>query len=449
MKRSELAGRRIAILGCGREGRAAWRWLRAAFPDMPLTLLAEQPPDADIVLDPALDTLAVGPLADAGLERFEVLVRSPGIPLRRPELGAAEAAGARHTSGTNIWFSEHPGATTVVITGTKGKSTTAALSAHLLEAAGRDVVLAGNIGRPLLDAREGAEVYVIELSSYQLADFDGQATLGALLNLSPEHLDWHGSAEAYFHDKLRLATHAERLVANAADPALRAALGARPDVRWFNDDEGFAVAGERLLLGGQPLELDWPDALRGAHNRANLAAALSVVRELGVEAAEVLDALARFRGLPHRQQVLGERDGRLCVNVSLATTPVATAAALAAWGDRPVVLLVGGFDRGLDWRPLAEELKASPPHAVIGLPDSGPAILRVLDGAGVTPPAGLHAVADLDEGVARALELAPRGGVVLLSPGAPSFPCFRDYRERGQRFAEACELPLQALDLEG
>ena len=165
---------RVAILGTGREGRAAWRYLRSRYPSIQLTLIDENPPDAavsDALTD--RDRVLTGQLSQIGLENFDVLVRSPGISLYRSSLQSAIAAGVKVTSPSSLWFAAHRDQRTVCITGTKGKSTTSALLAHLLTACGHRVRLAGNIGKPLLecDDRE-VDWWVIELSSYQLADLE-------------------------------------------------------------------------------------------------------------------------------------------------------------------------------------------------------------------------------------------------------------------------------------
>ena len=147
--------------------------------------------------------------------------------------------------------------------------------------------------------------------------------------------------------------------------------------------------------------------------------------------------LRRFEPLPHRLKEVHD-DGRLrYVDDSLATTPVATLAALEAFRGTPVTVLVGGFERGLDWRALADRFRAAAPFALIGMPDNGPDVLAQLRAGGLCPPGGLHPVDDLQTGVSLARKLCPSGGIVLLSPGAPSFPRFENYRERGLAFAAA------------
>jgi len=270
-----------------------------------------------------------------------------------------------------------------------------------------------------------------------LADLQASPTIAAILNLSDEHLDWHGSREIYRRDKLRIAglSPDAPLVANAADSELPEALAGRRNVRWFGSAEGCHVAGDRLLRGHEPLRGLPRDSLPGPHNLANLAAALTILEVAGIEMRDVGVKLKNFNGLPHRLQFLGEVEGVRFVNDSLSTTPVATLAALRALAGRCVILLLGGMDRGLDWGPAAREMADTPPHAVICMPGNGPAIAAALANAGLSPPGGIQCAADLREAMDIAHRLARRGDTVLLSPGAPSFPQFRDYAARGERFA--------------
>jgi UDP-N-acetylmuramoylalanine--D-glutamate ligase len=438
----DLVGRDVAILGAGREGLAVRDRLRALAPDQELTFYSEAPPDSTTLARLGdWDRLQTGPLDGAVLARHDVLVRSPGVSPYRPALRDAREAGVSFTTGTNLWMAEHPEARTLCVTGTKGKSTTSALLHHLLREAGARAALAGNIGVPLVGcAASTADWWVVELSSYQICDLEAPPWLTLLLNLSDEHLDWHGGADNYRRDKLHLARLAPegRLFANGAELALRSALADRPDTHWFNESPGIHLADHQLWEGGRPLP---PlSAAPGDHNLVNLAGALSVTDALGFRPEPLAAALESFEGLPHRLSTLGSVRGIRLVDDSLSTTPVATLAALQALEDLPAVtVLVGGMDRGLDWSEHAEAFRAAGPHAIVAMPDSGPAVLQALESRGVAPPAGLHEAKDMADAVSRALELTPAGGAVLLSPGAPSFPRYADYRERAAAFASAAK----------
>ncbi len=446
MRIADLAACDIAILGTGREGRAAWAYLRSRLPEIQLTLVDEAPPDPSFTAQlTGKDRLLTGPLSRAGLEDYDVLIRSPGISPYRSSLRHAREAGAIVTTPSNLWFAAHRGQNTVCITGTKGKSTTSALLAHMLRACGYRVRLAGNIGKPLLDCDDrDVDWWVIELSSYQLADLEASPTVSVLLNLSVEHLDWHGDEEAYRSDKLRLVDLAgdRMLIANQSDKVLREALSSRRDVTWFNSARGLRAEGQRICDGDSKLGIRMPRGLPGRHNLSNTAAALTVIRQIGGDFSTACHAVSSFRSLPHRLQPIGEQNGVRYINDSISSTPVATAAALEALSGETVTLIVGGLDRGVDWAPYMDTIGATPPEAVISVPDNGPAIIEVFRRSGIIPAKRLHEVSGLAEAVSLAQRITPAGGVLLLSPGAPSFPRFRDYRDRGGQFARLCGFDL-------
>jgi len=173
---------------------------------------------------------------------------------------------------------------------------------------------------------------------------------------------------------------------------------------------------------------------------------LTTAREIGLEPAAVVESLVNFRPLPHRLQLLGERSGLRFVNDSISSTPVATVAALESFAGQPITLIVGGLDRGLDWAPHMRALAKASLLAVIAVPDNGPRIIATLRDAGIRPPRGLHEVDDLAAAVQLAMRVSPPGAIVLLSPGAPSFPRFRDYRDRGRQFAVWCGFDPDDID---
>ena len=449
MRFSELENVRVAILGAGREGQAVWRQIRRRFPRKPLSLFSESDINHEfrLELQPALDVLHVGPFDVTVLGQFDLLVRSAGISIYRDELMKLRSSGVRFTSASSLWFAEHPDAKTICITGTLGKSTTAALIAQLLFRAGVNACLAGNIGKPMLDCDDmDPDWWVIELSSYQISDLEAEPDIAVLLNISEEHIDWHMGIENYTADKIRLAELANdgRIIANFTDKTLREGLKGRANVTWFNKD-GNWQAGEdsvhrRPNVSGEPVITDnqvfAPASLPGEHNMQNLAAALTVIEMLGLEIPRLDEVLASFAGLPHRLQFIGEKNGIRYIDDSISTTPVSVDVALKTVGGRGVVLVLGGMDRGLDWSEFADGLSDTMPQAIITMPESGEKIFDCLKAKGVEPEGGLHTVSGLREGVLLAEKLVPRGGCVLLSPGAPSFPHFRDFADRGDQFQE-------------
>jgi UDP-N-acetylmuramoylalanine--D-glutamate ligase len=440
MRFRELQNLRVAILGMGREGQAVWRGIRKRYPDKSLDMFTESALDGQFAsgLVKGRDRHFLGPLEEAPLAQYDVLVRSAGISPYREELQRLKSSAVRFTTASNLWFAENPQAKTICISGTMGKSTTAALTAHLLTCAGLDACLAGNIGKPMLDCEDAdPDWWVLELSSYQLADLEARPGLAVLLNLSAEHLDWHGGFERYAKDKLRLADLAGngRIVANYLDPYLRENLAWHTRVSWFNHAQGW-WASDGEVDGHDGSRVRAPAALRGQHNMHNLAAVLTLLDKLEIAVPNLAEALATFKGLPHRLQSIGEKAGIRYVNDSISTTPVSVTAALETIGHEDVVLLLGGKDRGLEWNTFAAAVAGYLPYAIITMPDNGPKIFASLERAGLSPLGGLHRAANLEDAVKLAQVLVPPGGCILLSPGAPSFPHFRDFVDRGNQFTK-------------
>ncbi|MEO8747993.1 MAG: Mur ligase family protein, partial [Rhodanobacter sp.] len=249
-----------------------------------------------------------------------------------------------------------------------------------------------------------------------------------------EHLDWHGTAERYVADKLKIAAVSRRLLVNAAQHELLARTSGHrarstfgPGAEW-HVDAGFVCRQQQAVFDTATLRAP------GAHNAGNACAALAAMEIVGLDAVACAPALASFQALPHRLQMLGERGGWAWINDSISTTPLATLAALESQHGRAVTVLVGGFDRGLDWTPFVDTARVAPPAAIVCMGANGARIAAALQGVRVTCP--VVRVADLASAVAAAMGLAPPAGVILLSPGAPSFDQFRSYAERGRAFAE-------------
>lgn len=440
---SRLDGLRVALWGWGREGRAAYRALRRRSPALPLTLFcgADEIEEAHALEDELLtiDT-------DAGIEhlsRFDVVVKSPGISPYRPEALGAAQRGTRFIGGTALWFAENPGARTICVTGTKGKSTTTALLAHLLRAGGHRTALCGNIGMPLLellDVEPSAEFWAIELSSYQTRDVAASGVspeIAVATNVFPEHLDWHGSEARYVEDKLALFIEAKPRIAilNAGDRALAALDLPDSEVRFFGGAGGWHLRGDVVCRGEEAVFDTSGLPLPGRHNRGNLCAVFAAIEALGLDAAALAPHAASFQPLPHRLQALGMRNGILYVNDSISTTPHASLAALDCFRAQRVALIVGGHDRGIDWADFAEAMHAQAPAAIVTVGQNGPKIHGLLAPVAAAAGFALAEAGDLGEATARARDLLGGEGVILLSPGAPSFGAYRDYTERGRHFA--------------
>jgi len=448
---SQLEGKRVALWGWGREGRAAFSVLRQRLPALELTLFC---PEAEAAAARAEAGSALQVRSDVSgdaLAGFEVVIKSPGISPYGDAAMAAAARGTQFIGGTSLWFAEHADADgtvrdTVCVTGTKGKSTTTSLLAHLLRASGARTGLVGNIGLPLLevlDPQPAPAYWAVELSSYQtgeVARSGAHPQVAVVLNLFPEHLDWHGSEARYIQDKLALVTDAAPRIAvlNAADPHLAGLSLPRSEVVWFNQPQGWHMRGEIVYRGDQAVFDTANTPLPGRHNRGNLCAVLAALEALGLDAVALAPAVQDFRPLPNRLQTIGTRDGLRFVNDSISTTPHASLAALECFAGQRIALLVGGHDRGLDWQDFVAHMAHDvPPVEIVTMGANGPRIHALLQPLADAGRFGLHAAGDLDEAVRLACAgLGGQGGVVLMSPGAPSFGAYRDYVARGRHFAE-------------
>jgi UDP-N-acetylmuramoylalanine--D-glutamate ligase len=451
MKIAALAGKRVAIWGAGKEGLAMARLLQARLPGQHLDILAEDPNSLAAIdlheLEGADLDRHAGPVTLERLRHFDVVIKSPGVSAYREEILAAKAAGVVFTSGTNIWFAENPAARTICVTGSKGKSTTSSVTAHLLASAGYQTVAAGNIGVPLVDLLlhprpQPVEAHVVELSSYQLHDFAGSPEVSVLLNLFPEHLDWHHGEANYFRDKSRILRLDQATppiaILNHADPNTRQHLAPPPRTQYFNTPTGYHVRSGHIYRGDTLLIVGSDIPLLGEHNLINVCAALTAVEAFGASIEKVLPSLKNFKPLPHRLTVVGERNGHLFVDDSIATIPQAAAAAIKAIGHRPVTIIVGGYDRGLDQAKFADLLLQAAPEAIITIPDTGDTVFRLLSENPKTSEkiATLRSARDLAEAVNLATQITPPGGVILLSPGAPSYNAFKNFEDRGFTFGE-------------
>ena len=444
MRLADLKGRSVAVWGTGREGRAA---VTAIAPHGPSRLLAVD--DSANFLSvawegelAALAPLAGGDHAFAALVAADVVVRSPGVPQTHPWMTELRTRGVTVTGGSALWMAAHA-QRTIGVTGSKGKSTTSALISHLLAAVGRPNVFGGNIGVPLLDLPD-APLYVLELSSYQCSDLTDSPRVAVVTSLFPEHLDAHGGEREYYRDKLNLLRHSpEMIVVNGSDERLRDEIRGTTDANGFPpipaaaDDSRFRVENDTVYCSDEPLFPRAALRLKGAHNGRNLCVALAVLDGLGIdvpaEKETLAAAVASFEGLPHRLSEVADPSGLTFVDDTLSTTPHSAMHAIDAYADRPLTVLLGGTDRGLDYAPLRQFL-ADKELTVIGLPDSGPRILAELAGL---PKLRSVPADDLADAVRLARELTPAGGVVLLSPAAPSYGQFRNFEHRSEAFLKA------------
>jgi UDP-N-acetylmuramoylalanine--D-glutamate ligase len=350
--------------------------------------------------DPVLVDRSLGNEDDLSLlDGIDVLVKSPGVPGEAPLVVAARESGVPVWSEVELGYRLLPDAHFVGVTGTNGKTTTAELLGAIFREAGRDVAVAGNVGTPLTSVR-AADWVVCELSSFQLEDVhELSCDVAVLLNLEPDHLDRHGSFEAYRNAKLRIFERSRAQVVPRGSGL--------PGIEFAADDE----------LPAEPL-------LRGAHNRENAAAATAVARAVGIGDEQIAAALRTFPGVPHRLELVAERGGVRYVNDSKATNVAAALRGLAAYADEPVHLILGGSSKDEDFGPLAAAIGPNV-RSVHLIGAEAKRLAAAIDG---------HDDQTLGRAVSHAAELADTGDVVLLSPACASFDQFENFEDRGEAF---------------
>lgn len=435
MHRSELGTKKIVIWGTGMEGQAAARYIRERFPRQSFVFFDENS-------QASVDDAERGDIFLTDLSRIEeaalsadVIVKSPGVSLYHPVLLKAKAKQIPITSLLNLWSAENDPSRVVMITGTKGKSTTASLLTHVLEQLGKHVTLLGNFGVPVTACKAADYDYVVlEASSYQASNFDGEARLGLMTSLYPEHLDWHRTIEQYYADKCQLLKHCRSvLITQQALGVMREHGISLQTQAPFDTKSRFHFAGTTLYNGEQCIGDLENDYLLRPHNRINVCGVMALIEALGLPHDKALEAMKYYKGLPHRQQEIGEIDGVLYVDDSISTTPQSAVAALKVYANRPITLIAGGQDRGIDFSPLSDYILRQSNIAVVCLGESGKPIFNLLQTGGARH---VMSVATMKEALAWAKEVTPEGGVVLLSPASPSYDMYENYMARAASFAK-------------
>ena len=417
---ADLAGKRVGVFGYGVEGRATVRRLRGVSELVVVDDASGLGPEVLVTKEGGLDALL----------RCDVVLKSPGIPRRRADVLDLELHGVAVTSALNLWLQETDRARVVALTGTKGKSTTTALVTFFLHCMGEDALRLGNIGQPpydpALDTSKGW--LVLEVSSFQCVDLEVAPSVVVVTSLGADHLDWHGSLEKYRDDKLSLTR---------ADGAHRTLV---PDNATFHQIQD-QLGGELRYVESDTTHLAAALGLIGAHNSANVALALAAVESLpGIAVDDAREAAKkesfRFEPLRSRLTLVAKEtvNGATLryVDDGLATSVLPTVAALEAFVDDPLALIAGGFDRGVDYDELADALAARhQPTTLITMGDAGQRL-----GAALAPRSALtqHRAEDMLEAVQLARASLAHGGVVLLSPAAPSFDHYRNWEERSDDF---------------
>jgi UDP-N-acetylmuramoylalanine--D-glutamate ligase len=431
-----FAGERVVVVGAGVAGTSAARVLSAEGGQV---LVTEARPAAEIPAVIELETLGVDVRAGGHdphhLDAATLVVVGPGVP---PDADPVRWARER---GVPVWGEMELGARLaslpyLAVTGTNGKTTVTSMLEGCLRTAGLDAFACGNIGRPFAEAAlEDHDVLVVEVSSFQLALQESfHPSISVLLNVAPDHLDWHGSHEAYAGAKRRvyaLQSGNDVHIGNRDDPAGAAISAEAPcEVRWFRTGEPaegeVGYEGDELVARIDGVHRLGRIEATSAGYRADAAAAAAAALAYGVAPAAVAAALASFRPARHRGEVVATVEGVRFVDNSKATNVHAAAAAIDVAGS--AVLIAGGRAKGVDLSPLREHAESL--RAVIAIGEAAPDVVRVFDGAVPVSAAG-----SIEDAVRDAFAAAAPGDTVLLAPACASWDQFTSYAERGDRFA--------------
>jgi len=418
---AELAGRRVGVFGYGVEGRATRRRLEGLASAIVLVDDSDVDPDVLVTSDGGLDAL----------RECDVVLKSPGIPRRRDDVLDLERHGVSVTSSLNLWLHDIDRSRVVAITGTKGKSTATALTTFFLQSLGEEALRLGNFGQPPYDpdVDDSRGWLVLEVSSFQCVDIDVAPNLVVVTSLGSDHLDWHGTLEEYRRDKLSLTR---------ASGVHRTLVAENPTMRDYAGEFG----GDVTFVAPDVTNLASSLGLLGAHNDTNVALALHCAALLTNQSvddvrARALEAASTFEPLRGRltsvaSEVVGGETVRY-VDDGLATSALPVVAALEVFAHDPVALIAGGFDRGVDYGPVAEAIAARrPPTVLIVMGEAGRRMGQEV--ARLAPQILQITVTSMRHAVSEARRALGTSGVVLLSPGAPSFDHYKNWEERSEDF---------------
>jgi len=445
-----LRGQRIVVLGFARQGQALARWLPGQGAEVVVSDARGPAEVGDLAAFPGVE-FVLGGHPESLLDGADLLCLSGGVPLELEIVQAARRRGIPLSNDAQLFLERCP-APVIGITGSAGKTTTTTLCGDMLRQAGFKTWVGGNIGDVLLDAlariAPGDRV-VMELSSFQLDIMTASPPVAAVLNITPNHLDRHGTMAAYTRAKAQIIAHQGSdglAVLGRDDPGSRQlAASAAGDVSWFSRREmladGAFLAGQRLLVAGLSSVDGAPHVvcergdlrLRGDHNVLNALAACAIAGAAGAAPGALAAAIGAFDGVAHRLEVVRTLGGVTWINDSIATAPERVTAALRSF-DEPLVLLAGGKDKQLPWAEMIALALTKARH-IVAFGHAGPLVVETV--RQVAGDAGaVTRVETLAQAVALARALAQPGDVVLLSPGGTSYDAYRDFAQRGEHFRQ-------------
>lgn len=442
-----LKDKRVLVVGAGRSGLAAVKRLKSLGAHVILTDQKESDQLSGILeLGLPDGQLVLGHIPQWHEVEAEVIVLSPGVSPKLPFIQDGIAQGALLWSEVELALRDHP-AFKIGVTGTNGKTTATTLIGELAKRTGKTTLVAGNIGVALSDQVESLDeegIIVAELSSFQLELVDSLCmNVGILLNVTPDHLDRHGTLENYLAAKARIFEKqrlADCAILNWDDVRVRElAPHLKARVVFFSPTsllaEGYGVQGDEIVLAKDgkitPIIKRGELQLRGNHNLENIMASIAAVRELGLSWEEIVQGLREFEGVEHRQEVVGTYEGILFINDSKGTNPDAAEKALYAF-EEPIVLIAGGKNKGLDFHDFMKTVKEQVKSLVL----VGAAAAEMEQAAEDTGIQNYLRAGTFAEAVELAIAEAEPGDVVLLSPACTSWDMFKSYEERGEFFKE-------------
>lgn len=422
---------KIAIAGYGLEGRSSYEYFSRR--GNHVTILDERDKVDDL---PKEARVVLGPDAFKDLPQYDMVIRTPGLFPRR--LSAAK----KIWSATNEFFAKCP-APIIGVTGTKGKGTTCSLITEILRAAGKTVHLVGNIGVPALDVLDKVtadDIVVYELSSFQLWDIERSPHVAVILMIEPDHLDVHKDFGDYVVAKSNIALHqapGDVVIYHPTNPESAQAATTSPGkhIRYMTTEAAYIEGGFVKISGISICRTD-EVGLRGNYNLENICAAASAAWQFTQKVESFAQAIRHFKGLEHRLEYVATKRGIEFYNDSFSSAPTATMAAITTF-NQPIVLIVGGFDRGIDLTPLAEKIAATAHiKKVVVIGQVRDQISSVFQRIGFTQFEATDAT-NMKSIVGLAVGYASKGDVVLFSPGSASFDMFKNFYERGELFKQA------------
>lgn len=426
--------KKIMILGLGREGLSTYRFIRKYLPSVKLVLSDKKRVNEldsvflDIKSSDNNVSFVDGDTYLSNLQRFDLIIKTPGIPSKLREIKIAKGVGVKFLTQTEIFLMFFKDKT-IGITGTKGKGTTASLISHILKENGYKVELLGNIGKPVLDYFDKAgsiDYFVIEMSSHQLSDIDQSPHVAIFLNIFPEHLDYYENFDDYFNAKVNITKFQDKT-----------------DRFFYNSD--FEKI-KKLSQKTKATTIDFTKIdvqniktnLKGDHNLLNIKAAICVTLDLGIKETDIISAVKSFKPLEGRLETVATVNDVDYVNDTLSTIPQAAMAAIESFEKKELTLILGGFDRGVDFNSLGAFIsKKNNIKNILLVGQTGKKIKKSLVRHGFSGELFYLGYSPMKEIVGKAYEVAKPGSVVLMSPASTSFDMFKNYKERGDRFEEA------------